>query len=687
MSLPTAPASSLPVERIPRTVILLNAGLTAAALVAVVAGASLHHRSGTPAWVVLPLVVALVIAGSLRLAYRYGSELEDLDGFEAILAPALLLFGVTGVVTIVVVAKVISETISRRRFIKAWFNVAQWAVAAAAGAITIGLLDGDGGVDAVMLVALLTAMVVVAVVNHAALVTVMSLVTRSSPRRVLHDLRPAITSGWLLGGALNGLRAAGGSGGRRTPLVTPLFVVPLGALHLASKHLAQERTGRRLRHSVQDANAVLSHPVDPRDGLEPFLALVVDAFTANAARLVLFDVDGSEVHHIGAPPAPAYTHWRAGRYRAVTSLTTARAQPQDDGAVALLEAGWRKCLAAPVRIDARTGGVLCVFDPQGFAHDGDGDLAALEAMAAGTANSLARADMVDEVFAAHRRSELLLTREGQVLESIAGGDPLPASLAEVVGFVEAAVPTGRCVIAVSLEDNNEDGTVMSSSLFSPPTDASHVLVGDGPPPPVSVLAALRAASDGGHDVVVVRDVHLDARWDQLSHRWTGFRSSWVVAVEVVDPFGVIGAVCVAHPEARAAVDTERAVLGVARRLARLAAERALSRAQLLHQARHDRLTGLGNRTAFLEEMDRAQARSHRTGRAFGVLFVDLDRFKYVNDSMGHDAGDALLVAVAIRLQALVRSNSLARYGGDEFTILCEDLGDASGRSGGRYQGS
>jgi diguanylate cyclase (GGDEF)-like protein len=89
---------------------------------------------------------------------------------------------------------------------------------------------------------------------------------------------------------------------------------------------------------------------------------------------------------------------------------------------------------------------------------------------------------------------------------------------------------------------------------------------------------------------------------------------------------------------------------------------------------HDALTGLPNRILFLERLEHAVLRRERSGRLAAVLFVDLDRFKLVNDIHGHTVGDELLIAVAKRLTAALRpGDTLARMSGDEFVILCEDL--------------
>jgi diguanylate cyclase (GGDEF)-like protein len=101
-------------------------------------------------------------------------------------------------------------------------------------------------------------------------------------------------------------------------------------------------------------------------------------------------------------------------------------------------------------------------------------------------------------------------------------------------------------------------------------------------------------------------------------------------------------------------------------------------ALLSHEAGHDALTGLANRRTVLAYLEGASARAREDGTLFGVLFIDLDRFKHVNDTYGHLVGDVLLKAVADRLRSTVRGKDVAgRLGGDEFVIVYEGLSDAS----------
>ena len=95
-------------------------------------------------------------------------------------------------------------------------------------------------------------------------------------------------------------------------------------------------------------------------------------------------------------------------------------------------------------------------------------------------------------------------------------------------------------------------------------------------------------------------------------------------------------------------------------------------------ALHDALTGLPNRVLLGQRLEHAALRTRRSGKKLAILFVDMDRFKEVNDTFGHQVGDQLLVAVATRLTELLRpGDTLARMSGDEFVILCEDLNNAA----------
>lgn len=126
---------------------------------------------------------------------------------------------------------------------------------------------------------------------------------------------------------------------------------------------------------------------------------------------------------------------------------------------------------------------------------------------------------------------------------------------------------------------------------------------------------------------------------------------------------------------RSADGSIRAVVSTVRDIT----ERKQHETQLFHQANYDTLTQLPNRNLLSDRLEHALAHAHRQGRQVAILFLDLDRFKMINDSLGHRVGDTLLKAVADRLKGCLREDdTVARLGGDEFVIVLEDLASEDG---------
>jgi diguanylate cyclase (GGDEF)-like protein len=157
----------------------------------------------------------------------------------------------------------------------------------------------------------------------------------------------------------------------------------------------------------------------------------------------------------------------------------------------------------------------------------------------------------------------------------------------------------------------------------------------------------------------------------------GLRS--VMAVPIYQRGEIAGCLAVGSRDAeREYNESEREGLIAFAEHAGLALNDAQAVAETFHQAFHDSLTKLPNRALFLDRLEHAFARCARAGSGVAVLFADLDGFKTINDSLGHQAGDELLVMVAERLRSELRAeDTAARFGGDEFAILLEGAEDAS----------
>ncbi len=154
----------------------------------------------------------------------------------------------------------------------------------------------------------------------------------------------------------------------------------------------------------------------------------------------------------------------------------------------------------------------------------------------------------------------------------------------------------------------------------------------------------------------------------------GLGASWAVPIELPNRDAVAGTLTLLYDTNEVDRDRNRPLLERVVSLAAVAIEQARAREDLEYRAYHDELTGLPNRALLNDRLTHALQRSRRDETAVAVLFLDLDRFKLVNDSLGHEAGDRLLTQVAQRMiEGLRGSDTVARLGGDEFVVVVEDV--------------
>jgi diguanylate cyclase (GGDEF)-like protein/PAS domain S-box-containing protein len=189
------------------------------------------------------------------------------------------------------------------------------------------------------------------------------------------------------------------------------------------------------------------------------------------------------------------------------------------------------------------------------------------------------------------------------------------------------------------------------------------------------LAAFTLASDLP---VIADDLATETRFVVYSAASVlGLVGAMTLVIRVDDvPFGMLG---VGSRRRRVFNDDDVHFVEAVANVLASAIGRGRAEQDIRRQALHDALTGLPNRALLLDRIEHALARLGRTGGHLAVLFADLDRFKMVNDRMGHAAGDSLLVAVADRLRSTVRpGDTVARLGGDEFVVLCEDVDGENG---------
>ncbi|MCC7173929.1 MAG: EAL domain-containing protein [Bryobacterales bacterium] len=266
-------------------------------------------------------------------------------------------------------------------------------------------------------------------------------------------------------------------------------------------------------------------------------------------------------------------------------------------------------------------------------------------------------------------AQILESDRNRVLELVAGSEPLETVLESICRLAERQTPGAHCGAVVW-----EDGRLRLGAASKLPagfTDAFAAEAGAAAAAEWSELAVR------GGTVYLERTSAAPLAVQRALASNAGLAGCSVTPILSRDA-SPLAAFVVFREWGSGEFSAESPVLETARRLAVVAIENRRMNDRLIHQALHDALTGLPNRLFFEERLARAVEEARRHNWLLAVLFIDLDRFKQINDTLGHSTGDLVLRQAAGRLAEAVRKNDcLARLGGDEFGLLLTELNDGN----------
>ncbi|ABW26299.1 bifunctional diguanylate cyclase/phosphodiesterase [Acaryochloris marina] len=269
---------------------------------------------------------------------------------------------------------------------------------------------------------------------------------------------------------------------------------------------------------------------------------------------------------------------------------------------------------------------------------------------------------------ARKKAEAFDDKNAEILEMIATGKPATKIYDEIALMYESRHPGMRCSML-----ELQDGRLMHGGAPSLPKeycDAVHGLQ-NGP----NVGSCGTSTYTGKR--VLVENIETDPKWAKIKHVALphGMRCCWSEPIKNSSGI-VLGAFGMYYNHPALPNELESNDLKSAARLAGIVMERDQAQKKIRELAFNDSLTGLASRAHFYQNLEVAIKRSDRNASRLGLLYIDLDNFKGVNDSLGHDAGDLLLREIGHRLQRVARDiDFVARLSGDEFCILVTDVDD------------
>ncbi|HEY0844939.1 MAG TPA: diguanylate cyclase, partial [Noviherbaspirillum sp.] len=285
-------------------------------------------------------------------------------------------------------------------------------------------------------------------------------------------------------------------------------------------------------------------------------------------------------------------------------------------------------------------------------------------------NEMPSLQLIVRDITARKRKEKIQLGQTDILNSVATGAPLASILSDIAQFAEEHSNDGLCAIH---QLGSDDATL--TQCIAPGTQERFIpVLGDekiGPTSGSCGTAAFRGTP------VVVQDIKCDPLWDAKRDVALSLGLNACVSWPVLGKSRkVLGTISLFYREATRPSDADMELLRICANLAGIAIDSRASEERIRYLAHYDGLTSLPNRFMFKEYLDLALRNAQRHRKKFAVLFLDLDKFKQINDTLGHDAGDMVLREMARRLRGCLRHNDkIARMGGDEFYVLIEDLND------------
>jgi diguanylate cyclase (GGDEF)-like protein len=278
------------------------------------------------------------------------------------------------------------------------------------------------------------------------------------------------------------------------------------------------------------------------------------------------------------------------------------------------------------------------------------------------ARSLSRCMLDHQAHSRHRRRAHLEKSRSQVLEMVAGNHALEFTLNRIIHMIE----NQRSGVLCSVLLRNGGALFWAVAAGFPDDTVRH-----SKPIRISPDHSDYVSAELARSTVFWEDVRACPVWAERSFLAGQLGISSCMSTPILSTAGgLLGLLVMHYRQGQSRRDGDPDLLLVAGRLAALAIEQRKFTERLEFQARHDSLTGLPNRAYFIELLEKALEEARERSAILAVLFIDLDRFKQVNDTLGHTMGDRLLKEVGGRLRRLLTEDDLAgRMGGDEFTIV------------------